>query len=322
MDTENKEKNTEELDLWDLLKTIWNACYSAIGKFLLYLLRKSLWIISFMVLGIAFCIFLSSTAKKYYSSTVQMRSNVNSSLIISQIDVLNDLIKAGKYEELALALQLPVEVTKEVKSIKGLYAVDANKDGYPDYADVNEEVKKNPRDTTIKKLDEYLYLNLEVYSDVVFPNVAKTLKSYIKKNEFLGRENDIIRAQGEALLIELKKQVSLLDSFQKVEYFDKTRSGYSSQQLFMLGDKSQTLYHGDYISLYNQQLEKERELELYNEIVTIIQDFPPLSTPANPLMSYLKKYVWKFMLLGFVCAILWDNRKFILSNAFQKKTPA
>lgn len=323
MNTDSQEKHTEEeLDLWVLLKKIWDVCYLAVSRLLMYLLRKSRWIITFMIIGVAFCVIFSFVGKKYYSSIVQMRSNVNSTLIIAQIDVLNDLVNVGKYGELALILQLPIEVVKEVKTIKGLYAIDVDRDGYPDYADFDERIKKNPQDTTIKKLSNYFYLSLEVYSDVIFPNVAKTLKSYIKKNEFLGREDDIIRLQKEDMLLEIKNQIALLDSFQRVEYFSKNKQGYGAQNLFMLGDNNQKLYHDDYIALYNRQQAFERDLELGNDIITIIQDFPPLSTPANPLTSYLKRYVWIFMVLGFICAILWDNRKFILSNMLGKKKTA
>ena len=324
MTNENKEKQVEaeELDLWSLLKKIWDACYSGISKLLLYLLRKGLWIIASMVIGVGFCLYLSSTSKKYYSSTVQMRSNVNSALIIRQIDVLNDLIKSNKREELALILQLPVGVVKEVKRIRGLYAIDANRDGYPDYADFDEKIKNNPQDTTLKKTDRYFYLNLEVYSDVIFPNIARTLKTYIGENEFVKREDDILRLQKKELLNEVKKQVALLDSFQRVEYFDKSRQTHGSQNLFMLGDKSQQLYHTDYIALYNKQQEIEQDLELNDDIITVIQDFPPLSTPENRLTRYIKNYVWIFMLLGLASAILWDNRKFLISNIFSEKKGA
>lgn len=320
MDVDGKEKNTEELDLWNLLKKIWDACYSAVAKFLTYLLRKSLWIVSFTIIGIGFCVFICSVEKKYYSSTVQMRSSVNSSLVIPQIDALDDLIKAAKHEDLALILQLPIEVVEEVKSIKGLYAIDVNDDEEPDYADINEYVKNNPQDTTVKKVSNYFYLKLDVYSDVVFPNVAKTLKEYLGKNEFLERENEIIVTQRQELLKEVKKQVAMLDSFQRVEYFEKGRQGYGSENLFMLGDKGQQLYHQDYISLYNQQLKLEKEVDLYSDdIITVIQDFPPLTSPANSFSSYLKKHLWRFIVLSIVCAIVWDNRKFLLSHMFGQK---
>lgn len=315
MDIENKEKNIEELDLWDLLAKVGTVVKNS----LIYLLRRSLLLFTFIIVGCAYCIFQSEGDKKYYSSTVQFRSkNVNCALIISQIDALDGLLNEGKYEEVALILQVPKEELESIKSIKGLYALDANRDKYPDYADENEYVKKSPRDTTLGKMNDYFYLRLDVYSDKIFASISKSLKEYINRNEFLKRENDFALIQQEEMLKKLKDQVALLDSFQKIEYFDKNKAQSSTGQQLYFNDQKR-LYHNDYLALYRQLQEAEKEQDLYSEIITLTQDFPPLTTPENSLLFYLKKHVWKFLLFGFLVVLFWDNRKFIISNVFGKK---
>lgn len=315
MNDNNKEKNTDELDLWDLFKRMGLA----IKSFFVYLLRRSVWLVVFIVIGVIFCIYLSSKDKKYYSATVQFRSkNVNSALIISQIDALGSLLDDKKYDELVLMLQAPKDVIEEVKDIKGLYALDANRDKYPDYADINERVKTNPSDTTLGKMDDYFYLKLDVYSDKPFTSILQALRDYISKDEFLRRENEFAISQQKQLLETVKNQVALLDSFQKADYFKRDRVS-GGQQLYLIDEKGKSLYHNDYLDLYEKQQEVEKDIEFYNDVITPTQGFSPLATPENPLTFYLKKYIWRFLLLSFICVLLWDNRKFLLSNILGKK---
>lgn len=315
MHTEDKEKDADELDLWDLFKKMWLA----IKKLFVYLLRRSIWFAIFIVIGVIFCVFQSSKDKKYYSSTIQFRSNnINSALIISQINALDNLLKEQKYDKLALILQTPKDVVEEIKSIKGLYALDVDRDKHPDFADVKELVNANPRDTTLGKMNDYFYVKLDVYSDKPFTNILQGLRDYISRDEFLKRENEYAISQQKQMLATIKDQVSLLDSFQRVDYFKRDRVT-ASQQLYLIDEKGKFLYHLDYIDLYEKQQKFEKNLEFYCDVITPTQGFSPLTTPENSFTFYLKKSIWWFLLLGFVCALLWDNRKFLLSNILGKK---
>ncbi len=309
MTTENQSQNSsDELDLFYILKKAYNACCSALGSILKFLLRKSLWLLIAAMLGAVFSYYVFSKSKKYYTSTVQLISkNVPCDLIISQIDALNGLLINRDYKSLSLMLNLPDTALKEVKSIKALYAIDANKDHLPDYADILEKVKKNPQDTSIKKMHDYFYLRLEVFSEKAFPSVASSLKSYIRRNTFLQDENALAIGQKERLLEEVKKQVTRLDSFQRTEYFEKNKT--ANQQFILNGNGDKSLYHNQYINLFSQQQGIEKDLQLYPDVITVVQDFPPLSRPENTMMSYFKSYVPAFLLLGLLCALLWTYRK-------------
>ena len=316
MAAEDKEKNVEELDLWELFKKIGQALKSCF----VYLLRRSIWLAAFVAIGVIFCIYLSLKDKKYYSSMAMFCSkNVNSTLVISQIDALGDLFAKKKYDELVLMLQIPRDVIEEVKSIKGLYAIDADRNKYPDYADVNEQVRANPKDTTLGKMDDYFYLKLDVYSDKPFASILQALQYYINKDEFLKRENEYAIVQQKQLLATMKEQVALLDSFQKADYFK--RGGISGgQQLYLIDEKGTRLYHSDYLLLYQKQQKLEKDLAFYTDVITPVQGLSLLTTPENSFVFYLKEHIWKFLLLGFICVLLWDYRRFLLSNMLGKKT--
>ena len=110
----------------------------------------------------------------------------------------------------------------------------------------------------------------------------------------------------------------MLDSFQKIEYFERNKGQGSAGQQLYINDRRQ-LHHNDYINLYERLQNAEKELGLYGDIITLTQDFPPLATPENSFSFYFKKYIWWFLLLGFSVAIFWDNRKFLISNMLGKK---
>lgn len=316
----NNQQPQNEIDLIDLMKNLYNFCRTNIKAFFTFLLRQSVWLVGFGILGIGFSIFLSLNSKKYYSSSVQILSNnVNCNYVIAQIDALDGLLAKEDYQQLSSLLDIPESILPDVKSIKALHAIDANKDSIPDYMDELELAKRNPRDTSIRKMNNYFYLKLEVFSEQAFAPIAKSLTQYLNKSKLLTKENTYSVLQKKLMLDEVKKQVSLLDSFQKVEYFiDSRGKTAASQQTVFMSEKDKKLYHKDILGLYKQQLRLEKELELYSNVITITQDFPPLSAPENTLGLYLKKYVWKFVLAGFLFSVLWYYRK-PLSSAILRK---
>jgi len=312
---ENSKPN-EEIDLLELfsrmgqsIKRFFVWLYNLLTSFLLLLIRKSVWIISFSIAG-AFVgySFYQNTPRFYSSQMVAISNSMNNNVIVNSINLLNDLFESKNYNVLANYLSISPQMAEKIKSIGAYYGIDLNKDEITDYVDYDK--KYNPKDTTQKRLTDIFYLKISVYDETIFTNVRDGIKKYINTNPYIV-ENNNVRKQQDVTLIELyKKQIKKLDSLQKVQYFEvpKLQKG-GNNQLVLLNEKEIKLYHTDIINLYNAQLYLEKQLILNPDPVTVIQDFTQLAKADNPLIKFLKTWVVIFAIFGFSFSIFWQYRK-------------
>ncbi len=320
---ENKtQTNNNEIDLFSVLQSIAKWIGKGISAFLKFLYRNFLWICLLVVLGGATGFLIGHFSKKYYQSSILMQSkNINCSLVIREIDALNEFFVQKKYDAIAKRLSISEKEAQLVKSISGIYAIDVNRDDYPDYADLTERYKKNPSDTAEKKMSDFFYVKMELYSKEVPELLPVSIKNFIGNNSFCQRENAFHLQQKQEKLKELKYQLSLLDSLQKTDYFKNVNNLAKGEQLFLVGDRGRPLFHQDYMKLYEEIQELELDLGLYsNEVITIMQDMPqPSLIPQNSTIGTMLIFMGWFLGFGFLGLIIKENRKAII--AFFKNKP-
>lgn len=314
-----KQQVADEIDLLELFNRMGRSirkgfawAYQQILNFLMLLLRKSLWIIGFAIIGLVVAYILYQNTRRYYSSEMTAISNsVNNTYVVGSINLLNNLFKEQNFAIAANYLNIDVTKAQQIKSIKAFYTIDINKDKIPDYVDYKETY--NPKDTLVKRLDNYFVTRIEVYDETVFPEAREGLKSYIYKNKFIIDNNNERIRQNNMLIATLEAEIRRLDSLQKVEYFELPQmQRAATNQMVVLNEKDRKLYHEQKLALEREKLRLERDNIINSEPITIIQDFTPLSKADNPYSWYAYKIGTLFAILGFIASLLWQYRQIIM----------
>lgn len=317
---------TDEIDLLELFNrmgrsivrvTLWML--EQVKRFIILLIRKSLWIAFFGITGLVIAYLLYTNSQRYYASEMTAISNsVNSTYIVNSVNLLNDLFKENNNKIASEYLQLNIEETNKIKSIQAYFGIDVNHDKIPDYIDYENDY--NPKDTSIKRLPDYFYVRIEVFDEGIFPKVRDGIINYINRNPFVISNNNERIRQNNILINAIELEIRKLDSLQKLEYFElpqieKSRNG----SMVVLNEKDRKLYDNRIINLKKDKLDLEEENRLYRDPITVIQDFTPLSKAENPYMRYAKFWGIIFALLGFVLSLVWQNRKWIIKQIFEKQ---
>lgn len=314
-----KPQASDEIDLIELFNKIGNSIKKGImwiinrlQDFFLLLIRKSLWIISFSIFGaIVGYVFFMATPRYYSSEMVAISNALNNTYVVSSINLLDDLFKGGNQSIAANYLDINKDEALQIKSIGAYYGIDVNKDGLADYVDYKEEF--NPRDTSIRRLSNFFYIKLEVYSESIFGKARDGLRKYINKNNFVIENNQVRIAQSEELIKSIDLEIKKLDSLQKIQYFEIPKSQKASNtQMVVLNEKEMKLYHDQILALRKQKLLLEKDITINKEPITVVQDFTPLSKAENPVTKYLINWVALFSLLGFIVSLVWQFKKAII----------
>ncbi|HPD95984.1 MAG TPA: hypothetical protein PLA24_08820 [Tenuifilaceae bacterium] len=325
---QNKQQTPDEIDLIELFNkmgrgikngTLW--LLKQIKLLIILLIRKSLWIIIFGIIGLFIAYFLFTNSKRYYASELTATSNsVNSTYIINSVNLLNDLFKEQNYKIASDYLALSLDEVKKIKSIKSFYGIDVNGDGVPDYVDYANKYVYNPKDSIIKRLKDYFYVDIEVYDENIFSKARDGIINYIQRNPYVVQNNNERVRKNATLIVSYDNEIKKLDSLQKIEYFKiPLDQKAASNQMVILNEKTKELYHDQILKLEKTRLYYQGQNELYGDPITIIQDFTPLSKAENPYMQYAKKWGIVFAILGFIISLLWQYRKKIIKLVIEKQ---
>jgi len=311
-------KQNEEIDLLELFQRMGKSIRKGINwvinlayQFFLLILRKSIWIGVFMLIGVAVGIIMFVITKRFYTSEMVAKSNATeNTIVINAINQLNDLCRTGNVEILARYLETSVSEVSKVKSIEAFYGIDINKDGNVDYIDYQNNF--DPQDTNKHRVADILYIRLGVYDETVFASIRDGVKKYIWKNPFIAENNTVRKQQAIDMINSYNLEIKKLDSLQKSYYFSQLTQKAGSGQMMFLNEKEVKLFHRDMIALVSEKQNLEKTLLVDPDPITVVQDFTSLSKTDNPWTKYVKSWGIAFALLGFIIAIFWQYK----SNIF------
>jgi len=314
--TDNKNVNNDEIDLLDLFRRMGNTLRSwliALGHAFLitfvFLLRRWLPLGISIFAGIGVSFLMKATSESFFTSDMTLRSNIVSpSELVSYINKLHTFCKENNTIALSDALSLNTESVDNIIDISAYWIIDKGTDGVPDYIDYRN--KHNVYDTINVRMKDRLNVQVKIKSPRELSMVRNSIISFIKRDSLFQRRNRLRLRHNLELLNRLDFDILQLDSLQKVKYFEETRSRQpqnGGQMIFLQEQKTQLLYT-DIYSLYSRKQTLDADIDLYNEIVTILSDFSPPSRRDNGGLFYAKKYVPLFFLLTLVLLIFVANR--------------
>ena len=307
-------KPSDEIDIFEFCSRMWTAFKSFLTgiknlfvTIIIYLIRKSLWIGSFAVAGILIGFLLYGISRPFYSSFLEGNTGgVDNSAVIDHINKL-DLV-ANKPDLLANYLGITFEQATEIRSIKAYYGIDINRDWKPDYIDLKDTY--NPKDTMQLRVPSYVYIKVSVYDESVFPVLRKGLFQFIESNTYIKDLFTIDRNQKAQLMKEIELEIAKIDSLQKSQIRKEIKP--DKGQTVVVGNMPEPRsFYNEILALYGRKQGIEKELEISDEIITVVQEFTPLQREERPVFIYMFIVGGAMAVMGLFCALLWQYRKTI-----------
>ena len=278
---------------------------------IIFLLRKSLWIGSFAVVGMIFGFMLYNVQRPSYLFISEGDTGgIDNTVVIDHVNRLNQLI--GDTLMLANYLNLNIEQAKEIRYIKACYGIDDNGDGKYDYIDITGN-KYRHKDSTQIRLPSFVQFRISLYDKNILPEVRKGLFQYIKNNTYIQDLYEIDRQQRQALIVGLDKEIARLeriDSVQRVRARNRDENIEKGQMIFLGNSEPEIkLLYTDILKLFDQRQELKKHIDMIREPVLIVHDFIPTDQKERPLFWYFLRYGGLMALLGIACSMIWQYHR-------------
>lgn len=316
MQNEKNSNQVQEIDLLELFNRLGRGIknlFLGITKVILFLVVFAIKKVHFLAVfalagGVIGIMFYSSTQRYYSSNLVAQPNGITSTDMINYINDLHDLCLKKNTPGLAYSLEMEDSVAAKIKNIQSFFIIDINNDEIGDYVDFKQIV--NLKDTTQKRLEDRIYVTVEVYDNRVFEHVRNGLLRYMGKNPYIIKLNEIRKNELNELSNQTDYEISKLDSLQQVEYFGKdSRLPISQSEMMFISEKEQRMYYRDILNLLQKKQEYQKELLLATDAFTVIKDFTNLAVAENPRGNYIFRFSVIFLLIGYIFLLGLKYRK-------------
>lgn len=317
MSTDQKQNTSSqgEINIIDLflfigefLKKVFFGLFDLLRYTLAFLLRKWYYFVLAVVITVLSGMVLNKVITPHFQSDMIIRSNTpNSQVIISSLNRLGDYAKERNYSVLSELLNMNSNDISSIKEVEVLWYYDIGKDGIFDGTSSDVSILS---DTNIVMIDSLFIIRLEVYNPLMLKGLESGLIDYLNSIPFLLTSNRQRISELEATLLQTEYEIEKLDSLQKKEYYTnaedlKLREG----QFIFTNDKTVRLYHNEIFQLLKMKQETERDLSIYRDVVTKVEEFNIPKSPKNGIVYYAGKLIWYFLGLALITSLLITFRR-------------
>jgi hypothetical protein len=280
-DSLSNEIRDDDVDLLELFRRIgrtFSKWFRVAGRALLIVIvffaRNIIPLIFSVIIGIGLSYLMKWRSKPVYHSQIVLRNNVvPNSDMIDYFDKLSFLISERNISTVSSALSISPEKASVIKEMNTYWVIDINKDEIPDYIDYKKRF--DPHDTVNARMLDRLVINIAVTDPEILPDISDGFNTYAKQNTAFLQMNEFRLKKNVELLDRITYDIKQLDSLQKVKYFEETRNRTpekGGQMIFLQEQKTQLVYD-DIYRLYEKKQFQEKEIELYPEILTVLNNF-------------------------------------------------
>jgi len=325
----SKDVRDDEIDLLELFRRIgrtigkwFNVLLKGFLISLVFLIRNWLPLLVSIIAGVAISYVLKSNSSSFYTSDLVLRNNMakiaektrrdisgTTAELLSKINKLHLFCQEGNSVSLSKALLFKQDSINGISDISAFWIIDLNKDGIPD--NVDYKGNHNVYDTINVRMQNILNVRVKISSGIDLNRVRDGIIKFIEDDSLFQQRNRLRLKQNREMLTRLNYDIKQLDSLQKVKYFEETRNlkpGNSGQTIFMQEQNTQLLYN-DIYKLYEQKRDLEAENDLYQNIVTVINDFSMPTIRENDLMFYGRRIIPRLFTITLIILVLFANRK-------------
>ena len=319
LENKKQHRSNDEIDLLELfnkmgkgIKRLFINIWDIFLKVTVFFIRKSPYLIVFIILGFLVAFLKFKTSDRFYSSDMILRSNsVANADMIAHVNKLHFYGEEDNKQALAQSLNLDSAEVENIVDIEAFWIIDRNRDGIPDLVDYRN---RYDQDTTVTHMASRFDIRVKTLQPQSLDKVKDGILYHINTNQFFERINRIRLIQLEERIAKTETELSELDSLQNYKYFEERQKGkFSEGQMVFLSEQETKLFHGSVFELYQSKQNLDRELDIYSEIVTVLDDFTPPAQPENSYLDIAKRWVILFFVLGLVFVITISFRKELIS---------
>jgi hypothetical protein len=325
----NKNVKNDEIDLLDLFRrmgktfSLWgHALGRAFLVSVVFLLKRWLVLGLSIGVGIGISYILKSTSPSFYTSDMVLRNNLvqvdkqkikdeagTTASMISKIGKLHSFCSENNTYALSEALKMTPEQVKNISDISPYWIIDQGKNGIPDFVDY--KFNHNVYDTVNIRMQDRLDIHVIIHSPQDLNLVRNGIIDYIENDSLYQQRERLRNMQNKELLSRIDYDIKMLDSLQKVKYFEETRNmkpEKGGQIIFMQEQKTQLVY-SDIYTLYDKKQILESDRDLFKGILTVLSDFTFPTKRKNGFMYYGKTVIPFVFLFSLLILILIANRR-------------
>ena len=312
-----KEDKTKEIDLLDLLQSIGKSIanffiflYDSLWWLIAFGIKNYIYMIIFIVIGLGWGIYSSMTSKDVYQSFMKIRSNTMTTRdlrpYITEINKYFNNKNEFTYPILERDFDLDSSSVSKINAIKPHFYIDYWGDGIIDELDMND--KHSTKDTLNIADSTYMCIEARVQDPAIFEYLGEKIISYLNDKPSIIKMNQFRLKETEYSIQAFNYEIKLLDSLQNYSYFNGSRElqqlQFNNREGFILGKNTQQLYYPNKFNLEKQKKLYVTELELYNDPVTIIDDFPIETTQMHSGFVNTIKSIIIVAFLGYIVLLL------------------
>lgn len=312
MPTNSKQNspNNDEIDLLTLFtklgeftKKAFLGLVNLLGSVLVFLLRKWYYFGIAAILTVISALILSNAIEPHYSSDMVLKSNATTNQpIMSSLNKLGKYASAGNFEALSEELNLSVEDASKLKGLETFWYFDIGKDGIYDGLDIEGRYLS---DTAVDKVEDEFVVRVSITDPETVKRIEEGLKYCLESNSFLDALNKQRLSGLEARINQTQYEIEKLDSLQKREYYTNTEDLRQQEgQIVFTSEKISKTYHNDMFNLLRIKQEYETDLNIYSDVVTIIEGFSMPVQPDNGTLKYAVKLMWYYLGLAIFLSLI------------------
>ncbi|MBA7535235.1 hypothetical protein ES705_27488 [subsurface metagenome] len=316
---EIRKQNSELIDLLKLFRKTRNKLKEFVTwlwelflRITVFFIKKSPYLIAFIILGFLVALLKFNTSDRFYSSDMILRSNsVPNADMIAHINKLHFYGEGNNKQPLAQSLNLDSTEVANLLAIEAFWIIDRNMDGIPDMVD---DKNNYDEDTSVTHMSSRFDVRVKTLQPQSLNKVRDGILYHINTNQFFERINNIRLRQLRERIAKTEIELSELDSLQNYKYFEERQNGkFSEGQMVFLNEQETMLFHESVFELYQSKQDLDMELDIYSEIVTVLDDFTPPSQPVNSYFNIAKTWVILFFVLGLIFVVVLSFRKELIS---------
>ena len=319
----NKNVNNDEIDIFEFVNRIGSAVrkwFNSIGRATLitivFLVKKWKPLLLTLVVGSVISYVFKELAPEVYTSDLVLRNNaIDNEQIIAYVNRMKDVKDKSILSE---TLEISKETSDNIVNIGAFWIIDLNRDSIPDKVDYYNN--HNVHDTINVRMKDRFDIQVKIKSLQNLNKVRDALIHYINSNQFFQEKNKIRLNQLSESLKRMDVDISRIDSLQKVKYFEEPRlkATQSNGQIVFIQEQNYTqLLHKDIHSLIKEKQFLETELNMYNQIVTVLNDFTiPVERTNN--LSYFAVRVIPALLIPVLLLLIFISRREAIKKIFEK----
>jgi hypothetical protein len=316
----NQNSSNAELDLFYTLKEIWHIGKRMLKTIYVFCFTKWLWFAAAIALALAAsaAIYRYNISNKY--SAVVLRPNCMTAG--AAINFVNyHLATNHDRSGLQHILNLPDTLFDCIRKISAHRGIDINGDGVMDKIEMNTN-----SDTTLYRrlVSDRFYVcirwqnmpkNYEQHAQYL-RQITDALIAMFENDQQVKQQNAARITQSRAWIKEMK----MLDSLQKLTFFNKVRTSDDNLMLRSMLAGEKAISHSDISEMANlieQRLKLEQELALYGTAVSFVGYIQEsVVSSSNDFADILWHALFIAIGAALIAAMIWDKHKIVMNEYY------